>query len=73
MWAQIALAVALAVVSYALQPRPKQPTPAAATEMDSPTASAGSSLPVVFGTVTVKSANNLGYWAKEIDEYDVRT
>ena len=51
-------------------PRPKLPTPAAATEMDNPTASAGTPLPVVFGTVTVKSANFLGYWAKEIHEYD---
>ena len=70
MWAQLAFAIALAVVSYALQPRPKLPTPAAATEMDNPTASAGTPLPVVFGTVTVKSANFLGYWAKEIREYD---
>ena len=70
MWAQLAFAIALAVVSYALQPRPKLPTPAAATEMDNPTASAGTPLPVVFGTMTVKSANFLGYWAKEIREYD---
>lgn len=70
MWAQLAFAIVMAVVSYALQPRPKTPVPAAATEMDSPTASAGTPLPVVFGTMTVKSANFLGYWAKEIHEYD---
>lgn len=70
MWMQLVIAVVMAVVSYALQPRPKMPTPAAATEMDNPTASAGSPLPVVFGTVTVKSSNFLGYWAKEIHEYD---
>lgn len=71
MWQQIAISVILAVISYALQPRPKSPKPAAATEMDAPTASAGSPLPVVFGTITVKSANYLGYWAKEMHEYDV--
>ena len=38
--------------------------------MDNPTASAGTPLPVVFGTMTVKSANFLGYWAKEVHEYD---
>lgn len=70
MWMSLLFSVVLAVVSYALQPRPKMPTPAAATEMDNPTASAGTPLPVVFGTVTVKSSNFLGYWAKEIREYD---
>lgn len=70
MWEAILVSVILSVVSYALQPRPKMPTPAAATEMDNPTASAGTPLPVVFGTVTVKSSNFLGYWAKEIHEYD---
>lgn len=70
MWAQLAFAIVLAVISYALQPRPKMPVPAAATEMDNPTASAGTPLPVVFGTMTVKSANFLGYWAKEVHEYD---
>lgn len=70
MWAQLVFAIVLAVISYALQPRPKMPVPAAATEMDNPTASAGTPLPVVFGTMTVKSANFLGYWAKEVHEYD---
>ena len=70
MWAQLAFAIVMAVISYALQPRPKMPVPAAATEMDNPTASAGTPLPVVFGTMTVKSANFLGYWAKEGHEYD---
>ncbi len=70
MWASLLVSIVLAVVSYALQPRPKMPTPAAATEMDNPTASAGTPLPVVFGTVTVKSSNFLGYWAKEIHEDD---
>ncbi len=70
MWEQLAIAIVMAVISYALQPRPKMPVPAAATEMDNPTASAGTPLPVVFGTMTVKSANFLGYWAKEIHEYD---
>lgn len=70
MWEQLAFAIVMAVISYALQPRPKMPVPAAATEMDNPTASAGTPLPVVFGTMTVKSANFLGYWAKEVHEYD---
>lgn len=70
MWQQLALAIVMALVSYAMQPRPKTPVPAAATEMDNPTASAGTPLPVVFGTITVKSANFLGYWAKEVREYD---
>lgn len=70
MWEQLAIAIVMAVISYALQPRPKMPVPAAATEMDNPTASAGTPLPVVFGTMTVKSANFLGYWAKEVHEYD---
>lgn len=70
MWQQLVFAIVLAVISYAMQPRPKTPVPAAASEMDNPTASAGTPLPVVFGTITVKSSNFLGYWAKEIREYD---
>jgi hypothetical protein len=71
MWEQLVFAIVMAVISYAIQPRPKMPVPAAATEMDNPTASAGTPLPVVFGTMTVKSANFLGYWAKEVHEYDI--
>lgn len=70
MWAQLAYAVVMMVVSYLLTPKVKTPKPEAATEMDSPTASAGSPVPVLFGTMTIKSSNYLGYWAKEINEYD---
>lgn len=70
MWPQIIISLVMMVVSYVLTPKVKTSNSSTAQDMDNPTASAGSPLPVVFGTITIKSPNYLGYWAKEIREYE---
>lgn len=54
---QIAIAVALLVVSYAMQPKPPKQKPPQVGQLDEPTADAGRPVPVVFGTVLLKSPN----------------
>lgn len=61
----------LNVVAYLIAPKPKQAKPAAAKDMDDPTAEAGRPIPVVFGTVTVKGLNTLWFGNKYINNYQV--
>lgn len=68
----LAISIALALIAYLLMPKPKQPKSPAATDMDAPTADAGRPVPVVFGTITVKGVNIIGYWDKQVREYEVR-
>lgn len=68
---QILVAMAISVIAYALMPKPKQAKPAAVQDMESPTASAGREIPVVFGRVTVKGVNLLWYGDKNYVEYEV--
>lgn len=68
---QIAVAVALMALSILLTPRPK----AAATEaqdLEAPKASAGTPIPVVFGTKTVSGVNVLWYGEKTTARYKVK-
>lgn len=69
---QLAIGIALLVVSYLIMPKPKLPRPEAARDLDGPTAEAGRPIPVVFGTVTVTGLNVLWYGNKSIREYQVR-
>lgn len=59
---QIIIAVVMAVLSYVFAPKPKAARLDAMQELEAPTASAGKPIPVVFGEVTVKEPNCLGYW-----------
>lgn len=58
------VAVALQVVAYLILPKPKQPKPPAAKDMENPTAEAGRPLPVVFGTITIKGLNVVWFGEK---------
>lgn len=69
---QIIVAIVLAVIAYALTPKPKQPKPPAAADLESPTSEAGRPVPVPFGTITIKGVNILGYWDKQVREYEVK-
>ena len=69
---QILVSIALSFLAYLLAPKPKQAKPAAATEMENPTADAGRPIPVVFGTVTIKGPNFLWYGEKTVKEYTVK-
>lgn len=67
---QLAVSVAFLFLSYALTPKPKTAKPAAATDQDDPTASAGRPIPVVFGTMTVSSPNVIFDGDKAKREYN---
>lgn len=61
MWPQLVLSLALMVVSYAIQPRPRGPAPPSMESIKVPTAEYGRPIPVVFGTVEVKDINITWY------------
>lgn len=69
---QVVISLVLSVVAYVLTPKPKQPKPDAARDMDNPTAEAGRPIPVVFGTVIVKGLNVLWYGDKSTKTYEVK-
>ena len=66
-----AIALAMQVVAYLLMPKPKQPKPDAARDLENPVAEAGKPIPVVFGTVTVKGLNVLWFGDKQVKEYEI--
>lgn len=70
---QLVIGIALSYVAYLLAPKPKAPKPPAVKDLENPTAEAGRPIPVVFGSVTISSLNNLGYWDKETIRRDVET
>ena len=49
------------VLSYALQPKAKAPQGQKAQDITSPTTDAGTPLQVVFGRITLRNPNTLGY------------
>lgn len=62
MWSQLVVAFIMMIVSSALQPsaqgKRKDPEPG---KLDVPTADEGGAIPVLFGTVLVKSSNVVWY------------
>ena len=64
--AQLLIGIALQFLGYLLMPKPKQPKPPSLDDFKDPTAQAGRPIPVVFGSIRVKSANVLWYGNKEI-------
>lgn len=58
---QLALLVISYYVSAALAPKPPQPKAAALEDFDIPLAEEGRAIPVVFGTVIVKSPTVMWY------------
>lgn len=66
------IGIALNIIAYLIMPKPKQPKPPAAKDMEDPTSEAGRPIPVVFGSVTIKGINLLWYGQKTIHEYMVK-
>jgi predicted phage tail protein len=69
----LAVSLALNVVAYLIMPKPKAAKPAAAADLDAPTAEAGRPIPVIFGTLTVAGLNVLWHGDKKVYEYDIKT
>lgn len=67
----LAISIAINIIAYLITPKPKRDKPAAAKQLESPTASAGIEVYVVFGTVLIKSPNCLDWRDKDLHEYDV--
>lgn len=59
---QFLVAVVLAVLAYVFAPKPSSPQSDSTRDLEAPTADAGRPIPVVFGEMTVKGPNCLGYW-----------
>lgn len=64
MWLQLIVFVAATIISILLAPKPKQENPAV-QKMEDPTADAGMPIPVVRGTMIIKSTNVLWYGEKD--------
>lgn len=58
---QIIIAVVMAVIAYALQPKPKAPPGQKAQDITSPTTDAGLPMQVVFGRMRIRNPNTLGF------------
>lgn len=56
---QLAVGLALTMVGYMLMPRPKQEKPPEVQDLERPTSDANRPIPVVFGTMQVRSPNFL--------------
>ena len=54
-------------ISYAMQPRPER-NDAVVGNMDVPTAEAGKTIPVVFGTMLIKDSNVIDYFDPKTSE-----
>lgn len=67
-----AIAFTMNVVAYLITPKPKQPKPDAARELDSPTADAGRPMPKIFGTMTLRQANILWFGDKASKSYEIK-
>lgn len=65
---QIIIAVVMAVVAYALTPKPKAPPGQKAQDITSPTTDAGTPIQVVFGRMRVRNPNTLGYGGDHTQE-----
>lgn len=66
------VSLALNIIAYLLMPKPKAAKPEAAKDMEEPTADAGRDMPVIFGTITIKSPNCLWSGQKSKRSYKVK-
>ena len=63
--------LAINIVAYLLMPKPKQPKPPAAKDMEAPVAEQGKPIPVLSGTMTIKGMNILAIGNRKKDVYEV--
>lgn len=61
---QLILGLALMILGYLLMPKTptKQEKP---QDLEAPTSEAGRAIPVLFGDMTLKAPNYLGWWDKQ--------
>ena len=66
------VAMVLSIAAYMLAPKPPKQSQPPTSDLNNPTVSAGRPVPVIFGTVTMKSPNILWYGDKRKKEYKVK-
>lgn len=64
----ILVGLAFQILGYLLAPRPEGQEPPSKDDVETPTAERGKPIPVVFGSVTIMSPNNIGMWDKAVSE-----
>ena len=69
-WIALLVGLALNIIAYLIMPKPKQPKPPAAKDLEDPTAESGRPMPAVFGTITVKGSNIVWFGEKSLHEYE---
>lgn len=69
---QLAIMVALQLVSALLRPKPKRQKSEAAKDLEDPVAEAGKPIPIIFGPITVKGLNVLDFRDKSTNVYKVK-
>lgn len=62
---QLLIGLAINIIAYLIMPKPKQPKPPEAQDMEDPTSEAGRPVPVAFGTIEVKGLNFL-WWGDKL-------
>jgi hypothetical protein len=70
---QLLVGIALQIIGYLLMPKPPAPKPPTLEDFKDPTAEAGRPIPVVFGSVTLSSPNNMGFWDKSISSREAKS
>lgn len=68
---QVIVAVTLQVAAYLLTPKPKSAS-STIEDLQSPTADASRPMPVLFGTMTLKGLNVIGFFDKSKRTYKVK-
>jgi len=68
---QVAIGLAIGVVGYLLMPQPKRAKPPQAQDLQAPTFEAGRPMPVIFGTMDLRSPNGLWYGELNTNTYEV--
>lgn len=69
---QLAIGIGLSILAYVLAPKPKPPKPPSLEDWEAPTSEAGRPLPVIWGNMTVKGLNCMGYFDKRIRKRKVK-
>jgi len=72
MWWAIAALIISVAASYVMRPKPvsSSRSPTTLEDFDVPTAEDGKQMPVIFGTVTLKSSNIV--WYGDLDYNEIR-
>lgn len=70
---ELLIVIAINIIAMVLMSKPKSPKPAAAQDLEEPTAEAGRPIPVFWGTIVIKGLNVLWFGDKSQKSYEIKT